>query len=163
MPKCLRVVSAGGTDSIILSGGGAESMMLSACAESMDTLSAGTESIILSAPPAESMILSAVSFCYYATLTASGDYIKRIIGNTDNHRLMTLANSASMAAPIGLLPKGAKFCLISNRLLVGRQCHHALLRLYFNSSAVSRLVVCWSVGRSVGQPVGRSTIRVPRL
>jgi hypothetical protein len=41
MPKCLRVASAGGAESVILSAGGAESMMLSACAESMDTLSAG--------------------------------------------------------------------------------------------------------------------------
>jgi hypothetical protein len=60
VPVCLRVASAVGTESIILSTGGAESMMLSASAESMDTLDAGTESIILSTQLAESMILSAL-------------------------------------------------------------------------------------------------------
>jgi hypothetical protein len=60
VPLCLRVVSAGGTDSIILSACGTESMMLSARTESMDSLSAGAESIILSTPPAESLILSAL-------------------------------------------------------------------------------------------------------
>ncbi len=69
--KCLRVASAGGAESIILSVGGAESMMLLAYAESMDTLSTGAESIILSAPPTERMILSAVLLCYYAALTAA--------------------------------------------------------------------------------------------
>ncbi len=74
MPECLRVVSAGGAESIILSAGNAESMILSAGgAESMmlsDTLSAGAESaesIILSALPTESMIMdSAVWMCYYS-------------------------------------------------------------------------------------------------
>jgi hypothetical protein len=49
MPVCLRVASAGGTESIVLSAGGAENMMLSARAESMDTLSTSAESIILCA------------------------------------------------------------------------------------------------------------------
>jgi hypothetical protein len=40
MPVCLRVASVGGPESIILSADSAESMMLSARAESMDTLSA---------------------------------------------------------------------------------------------------------------------------
>jgi hypothetical protein len=72
MPVCLGVGSAGGAERIILSAGSAESMMLSACAESMDPLSAGADSIILSAPPAESMILSALFGCVIA-LTASGN------------------------------------------------------------------------------------------
>jgi hypothetical protein len=38
VPKCLWVASAGNAKSIALSAGGAESMMLSAHAESMDTL-----------------------------------------------------------------------------------------------------------------------------
>jgi hypothetical protein len=58
---------------------------------------------------------------------------------------MIIVNSASTAAPIGLPPKMAKSCHTSNRLLLGRQRRHALLRLYFISSAVSRLVV----GRSL--------------
>ncbi len=69
VPVCLQVVSAGGTESIILSAGGTESMMLSASAESMDTLITGAESIILSAPPAESMILSALFGCVTAAAT----------------------------------------------------------------------------------------------
>jgi hypothetical protein len=76
-------------------------------------------------------------------------------GDYDDRRFTAIANSASTAVPIDLPPKMAKFCHTSNRLLVGRQRHHALLRLYFNSSAVSRLV-----GRSVND---WSTIRVPGL
>jgi hypothetical protein len=62
------------------------------------------------------------------------------IGNYDDRRFTIIINSASMAAPIGLPPKMAKFCHTSNRLLVGCQRCRALWRLYFNSSAVSRLV-----------------------
>jgi hypothetical protein len=117
MPVCLRVASAGGAENNILSAGGAESMMLSASTESMDTLSAdaeSAESIILSAPPAESMILSAI-FGHVIMLTAAA-MKKTTIGNTDDCRLTTLVNSASTAPPIGLPPKGAKFCHTYNRL-----------------------------------------------
>ncbi len=69
VPVCLRVASVDGAEIIILSAGGAESMMPSACAESMDTLSTGAESIILSVPPTESMIHS-VLFCRVITLTS---------------------------------------------------------------------------------------------
>jgi hypothetical protein len=42
-------------------------MMLSARAESMETLSAGAESIILSTPPAESIhTLSTILLCYWS-------------------------------------------------------------------------------------------------
>jgi hypothetical protein len=94
-------------------------MMLSVCAKSMDTLSIGAESIILSAPPAESMILSTLSavwLCYYNN---SGGYKKTKIGDTDNLRFMTLINSTLTAPPVGLPPKGAKFCHTLNILLVG--------------------------------------------
>ncbi len=74
------------------------------------------------------------------------------IGNYDNCQFTTIVNSASTAVPIGLPLKMAKFCHTSNRLLVGCQCHRALWRLYFNSSAVSQLLV-----------IGWSTIRVPGL
>jgi hypothetical protein len=67
------------------------------------------------------------------------------IGDDDDCQFMIIINSASTAVPIGLPPKMAEFCHTPNRLLLGRQCRHALLRLYFNSSATSRLV-----GRSVG-------------
>jgi hypothetical protein len=40
------------------------------------------------------------------------------IGNYDNHRFMTIVNSASTAAPTGLLPMMTEFCHTSNRLLV---------------------------------------------
>ncbi len=113
-------------------------MKLSAFPESMDTLSAGAESaesIILSAPTAESMILS-VLFGSVIMLTAAATK-KTTISDTDDHQLTTLVNSASTAPLIGLPPKGAKFWHTSNRLLVGPQCHRALLRLYFNSSVVS--------------------------
>jgi hypothetical protein len=125
--------------------------MLSVCPESVDALSASAESIILSGPPAESMIstLSTVWSYYFAMLTA-GATKKTTIGDTYNCRLRTLVNSASTAPPIGLPPKGTKFCHTSNILLVGHQCLHALLRLCFNSSARG-----WSVGQSVGQSVGR--------
>jgi hypothetical protein len=68
VPVCLRVASASGAESIILSAGGTESVMLSARAESMDPLCAGADSIILSAPLTESMILSAL-FGHVITLT----------------------------------------------------------------------------------------------
>jgi hypothetical protein len=93
--------------------------------------------------------------CYYATLTAAATKAKPI-GDYDDCRFTIIVNSASMVPPIGLPPKMAEFCHTSNRLLLGRRHCSALLRLYFNSSAVSRwlLVVgrwCWS------------TIRVPGL
>jgi hypothetical protein len=50
-------------------------------------------------------------------------------GNYDVCQFATIVNRASMAAPIGLLPKMAKFFHTSNRLLVGRQCCHAILLL----------------------------------
>jgi hypothetical protein len=82
--------------------------------------------------------------CYYATLTAAATKTKPI-GDDEDCRFMIIVNSASTAAPIGLPPKMAEFCHTPNRLLLGRQCRRALLRLYFNSSATGRLV-----GRSVG-------------
>jgi hypothetical protein len=66
---------------------------------------------------------------------------KKTISNTDDRKLTTLVNSTSTALPIGLPPKGDKFCHTLNILLVGRWCCHALWRLYFNSSVVSWLVV----------------------
>jgi hypothetical protein len=71
-------------------------------------------------------------------LTAAATKTKPI-GNYDNRQFTIVVNSASIAALIGLSPKMAKFCYTSNRLLLGRQRCHALLQLYFNSSAVS----CW--------------------
>jgi hypothetical protein len=72
------------------------------------------------------------------TVARQGATKKTTISNTDDCRLTTLVNSASTALPIGLPPKMAEFCHTSNRLLVGHQRRRALLRLYFNSSAVSR-------------------------
>jgi hypothetical protein len=148
VPVCFWVSSVGGTESIILSAGGAESMMLLAWAESMDTLSAGADSIILSALPTESMILLAL-FGHVITLTAAatkkttvgGATKKTTIGDTDDCQFTTIANSTSKAAPIGLPPRMAKFCHFLNILLVGYQCRRALLRLYFNSSAVGQSLV----------------------
>jgi hypothetical protein len=57
------------------------------------------------------------------------------IGDCDDCRFMIIVNSVSMAAPIGLPPKMAKFCHTSNRSLLARGRRRALLRLYFNSSA----------------------------
>ncbi len=107
MPVCLQDASARGAESIILSAGSAESMMLSASAESMDTLSTGADSITLSAPPAESMILS-VLFGHVIMLIAAATK-KTTISNTDDCQLKTLVNSASTAPPTGLPPKGAEF------------------------------------------------------
>jgi hypothetical protein len=77
-------------------------------------------------------------------LTAAATKTKPI-SDDDDPRFTIIVNSASTAAPIGLPPKMAEFCHTPNRLLLGRQCRRALLRLYFNSSATGR-----SVGRSVG-------------
>jgi hypothetical protein len=73
------------------------------------------------------------------TLTAAATKTKPI-GDDDDRRFKIILNSASMAAPIGLPPKMAEFCHTPNRLLLGRQCRRALLRLYFNSSATGRSV-----------------------
>ena len=75
--------------------------------------------------------------CYYATLTVAAMKTKPI-GDDDDPRFTIIVNSASTAVPIGLPPKMAKFCHTSNRSLLGRQCHCALLRLYFNFSATGR-------------------------
>jgi hypothetical protein len=78
VPEYLRVASAGGAESIILSVGSAESMMLS------DTLSAGAESaesIILAALPTERMILAALFGCVI-TLTAAAK--KTTINDTED-------------------------------------------------------------------------------
>jgi hypothetical protein len=65
-----------------------------------------------------------------------------------------------MAAPIGLPPKGAKFCHTSNRLLVRRQRCRALLQLYFNSSVVSYwLFAGWLVGWLVDRSVQKKGSR----
>jgi hypothetical protein len=89
--------------------------------------------------------------CVITTLTAAATKTKPI-GNDDDCQFMIIINGASTVAPIGLLLKMAKFCHTSNRSLLGRQCRHALLRLYFNSSATGR----WSVGNKGCQALGRS-------
>jgi hypothetical protein len=63
------------------------------------------------------------------------------IGNDDDCQFTIIVISASTAVLIGLPPKMAKFCHTPNRLLLGRQCRRALLRLYLNSSATSRSAV----------------------
>jgi hypothetical protein len=85
---------------------------------------------------------------YYATLTAAATKTKPI-GDDDDRQFTIIVNSASTAAPIGLLPKMAKFCHTSNRSLLVHQCHRALLRLYFNSSATGQSADGgrWTVGR----------------
>jgi hypothetical protein len=47
------------------------------------------------------------------TLTAAAKK-KTTIGDTNDCQLTNLVNSASMALPIGLPPKGAKLCHTSN-------------------------------------------------
>jgi hypothetical protein len=83
-------------------------------------------------------------------LTAAATKTKPI-GNCDDCRFTIIVNSISMAAPIGLPPKMAEFCHTSNRSLLGHQCHCALLRLFFNSSATGR-----SVGNKGCQALGGS-------
>ncbi len=149
VPECLRVASVGGAESIILSADGISKQRweydaLSVCCWEHDTLSTAHW---------EYDTLSTVWKWYYAnmlTVAWQGAMKKTTIGDTDDRQLTTLVNSASMAAPIGLPLKGAKFCHTSNRLLVGRQRRCALLWLYFNSSAVGRSVSCLLVGRLVG-------------
>ena len=63
------------------------------------------------------MILSAL-FGHVITLTVVATK-KSTIGDTDDHQIMTLVNSASAALLIGLLPKGAGFCHTLNILLGG--------------------------------------------
>jgi hypothetical protein len=128
LSECLRVASAGGAESIILSAGGTENTTLSGGAKSM-MLSACAESMIVLAPPAASMIHSQphlIALLHYLleyniTLTAArwGATKKATITNTDDFPLTTLVNSASTALPIGLPLKMAKFCHTSNRFLVG--------------------------------------------
>ncbi len=95
------------------------------------------------------------------------------IGNYDDCRFMTIVNSTSTAARIGLPSKMAKFCHTSNRMLVGPWRHSELLRLYFSSSAGGHrlLIIGWLVSQStiVRVPglwevsLQKDTIRVPGL
>jgi hypothetical protein len=87
-------------------------------------------------------------------LTAAATKTKPI-GDDDDRRFTIIVNSTSTAAPIGLPPKMAEFCHTPNRLLLGRQCRRALLRLYFNSSATGWLVG-WSVGNKGCRALGGS-------
>ncbi len=90
--------------------------------------------------------------CYYAMLTAAATKTEPI-GDCDDRRFTIIVSSVSMAVPIGLPPKMADFCHTSNRSLLGRQRCHALLRLYFNSSATGRSPVgnkgCQALGGSL--------------
>jgi hypothetical protein len=79
-------------------------------------------------------------FSYSQRLTAVATK-KHTIGDCQYHGLKTLVKSASTVPLNGLLPKGAKLCHTSNILLVGRQCHRALLWLYFNFSLAGWLSV----------------------
>ena len=111
-----------------------------------DALSMRWEHDSLSIARCEYETFSAICLCYYATimLTAAwrGATKKTTIDDTDNCQLTTLVNSASTTPPIGLPPKGAKFCHTSNILLVGCWCRHTLSWHYFTSSVV---VGCWLV------------------
>ncbi len=141
-------MSVGSAESIILSVGGAESMMLSALVlRALYSQHQHWEHHTLSATCWEYDTLSAIWSCYYAMLTAVATNTTPI-GNYDNPRFTAIIKSASTAAPIGLLPKMAKFCHTSNRLLVRCQCRCALMRL--------TLIPLWAVGWSVGQLVGWS-------
>jgi hypothetical protein len=82
-------------------------------------------------------------------LTAAATKTKPI-GDCDDRRFTIIVNSVSMAAPIGLPPKMAKFSHTSNRLSLARGRRRALLRLYFNSSATGR--------RSVGNKGCRALV-----
>jgi hypothetical protein len=138
---------ASGAESIILSAGGTEGMMVSACTDKSMLLSAPesmilsvcTESMIVSAPPAESMILSGkidlVIMLTVARRVATTKQQSAILTIADLRLLMV--NSASKVAPIGLLPKIAKFCHNFNRLLVEHQRCRALWQL------LSFLLVIW--------------------
>jgi hypothetical protein len=94
-----------------------------------------------------------MSFSCVITLTAAATE-KTTTGNCQYCRYTTLVNSTSTALPIGLPPKGAEFCYTSKILLVGHQCCHALLQMYFYSYAAGQLVgwssVSWSTIRVAG-------------
>jgi hypothetical protein len=98
--------------------------------------------------------------CYYAMLTAAATKTKPI-GNCDDRLFTIIVNSVSMAAPIGLPPKMAKFCHTSNRSLLGRQRCRALLQLYFNSSSTGRSPVgnkgCRALGGSLQKDKSNSS------
>ncbi len=103
---------------------------------------------------AESMILSRWEYhtlSGYVTVVATR---KTTIGNHQYRQLTTLVNSTSTLPPIGLLPKGAKFCHTSNILLVGCWCCRAWSRLYLYSSAAGWLLIVGqlSVGPQLGLP-----------
>ncbi len=127
-------------------------------------VSAWAESIILSASYSQGALRLSLTMRVYGTLTLRVSYSQQLteaamkkttISNCQYCWLTSLVNSTSTAPPIGLPPKGAKFCHTLNILLVGHWCCRVLLRLYFNSSAAG----CWSViGWSVGWLVGWSTV-----
>ncbi len=79
-------------------------------------------------------------------------FVKIILLININQLLLTTPSSISnyfgqpsTAPPIVLPPKMAEYCLSSDRFLVARGRRHALLRLYFNSSADG-----WSVIHNKG-------------
>jgi hypothetical protein len=88
----------------------------------------------------------------YVTLSAVWlfYYKKKTIGKTDNHVYTTLVNSASTALPIGLPPKGAKFCHTSNILLVGIDAAVPYRRYILIPLRSVGQLVGWSVGQLVG-------------
>ncbi len=145
VPECLWVVRC--WEYHTLSGRRWDYNTLSRWRWEYDALSLHWEHDSLSAARCEYDTLRAVWLYYYPTiiLTAArrGAMKKKTIGDTDDRRLTTLVNSASMAPPIGLPPKMAKFCHTFNRLLVRCWCCRALSWLYFNSYVSS-----WLVGRS---------------
>jgi hypothetical protein len=96
------------------------------------------------------------------TLTAAATKTKPV-GDDDDRQFTIIVNSASTAAPIGLPPKMAEFCHTPNKLLLGRQCRRALLRLYFDSSATGRSVGnkgCRALGGSLQKDMKTATLRL---
>jgi hypothetical protein len=60
-----------------------------------------------------------ITLTFYLPAAWWGAAKTKLIGNYDDCWFMTIVNSASTVAPIGLPPKMAKFLHTSNRLLVG--------------------------------------------
>ncbi len=163
VPVCLRVASASGAESIILSVEGAECMMLSMHAESMDTPNTSTESMdTFSAARWEYDTLSTVWSCYYAMLTAAATNTKpicKLLLSKGSASPSCLAWSQGMRFRLPCLQRGAPTILAlmqSCWVFHGAKLRRAVYRMLCSSVVQNKMIIMGHQISSCHVPVVRS-------